>query len=160
MALDFFDIFYIEESNRRNGVQNREESRRRNIEDNFGIKTQSMEEWRKAEGLETGFWKSMGILAVGGIMTVATAFIPIVSLIAMVATAAAWYINEETHRNKITSGYDKYLDGAAAEGRAMQGRGNFVAQEYKVPTRRQSHEQDIMNQRSPENTVARQNERT
>ena len=94
-------------------------SRAKNIEDNFGIKPQSLNDYSDQHGGGHSFLKLLGWTAAG--VAIGALFAPVAATGAVIGAAIgliAGSIMNGIKATKIRSGYGDYLDHVSAEGRS------------------------------------------
>lgn len=110
------------------------QSRAKSIEDNTGLKPQNFHEYRSEHG-GSGLLKGIGVAIVTGV--VVGGLLALTPLLAGTAAAlgvaagllgGAWSMGKQ--EQKVQQGYSNYLDGVAAQGRELNGRGVAHTQEY------------------------------
>src|SRR6185369_13482421 len=128
------------------------ENRRKNIEDNYGIKAQSYKSFRDSHG-GYGFWKTLGsglaigvvasgmALLIGTIIGATSLLLPVIT-IGLMAGSLGGTIVADSHNRKIGKQYSTYLDGVATEGREKRDHGRGAA-EYDNGTPGKSYTADI-----------------
>lgn len=136
MNLDYQDALLIHAMNEQNNAR----SRARNIQDNFGVKTQDVEEYRSQHGgfgvikslligaTVTAIAAGLGAAVVAVAALEAATAVPVVAAVALTVGGLGMTASLVHQKNKVMNGYNSYLDQAAIEGRRMSGGGRQMTQ--------------------------------
>lgn len=124
---------------------NETETRRKNIEDNPGVKAESIEEYRSKNG-GSGILKGLvagTLFAAGTVASLAilfgTAYILPIALAGLAIGALVGSFARNTQNDKIRKGYSSYLDVIAAQGREKTGHDKSLSTEPDTTTKDKSY---------------------